>query len=156
MIGHDIARQFKRNTRYMGSQLAGIDHAASLRQPGSGVNCLNWTVGHIVQYRGTVGRVVGVELPSTVGLDRYVQESDPIVEDGPGVVDFAELRDRLAATEDPLVDRMSSMADDRFHQEIESREQTMTRLARVLFLYFHDTLHVGQADIIAGLVRSAD
>lgn len=153
MIGHDIARQFRRNTRYLASQLAGLDHAASLWQPPGGANCLNWTVGHIVQYRGTVGRVIGVGVPGTDGLDRYVQESEPIVEDGPGVVGFDDLLSRLTMTEQPLVDRLSSMADDRFHEEIESREQMMTRLARVLFLYFHDTLHTGQADVTAQLAR---
>lgn len=153
MIGSDLARQFRRNTRYLLGQLDGIDQTQSLTQPDFGANCLNWTLGHIVGYRRNVGRLLGVDITETEGLDRYRQESDPIIGEGPGVVEFSELMTRLEATEAPISNALVAASDARLEEEIESGEHITSRLARLLFLYFHDTLHAGQADVLAEFSR---
>lgn len=153
MISSDLAKQFTRNTRFLANQLEGISHEQSLVQPDFGANCLNWTVGHILQYRGNVASLAGTDLSQTEGLERYARESDPITADGPGVVGFDELLERLAATEEPIDAALSAMTPEQLAETIESGERLLTRQARILFFYFHDTLHVGQADVLAELAK---
>ena len=153
MSGSDLAKQFTRNTRFLAGQLEGISHEQSLVQPDFGANCLNWTVGHILQYRGNVASLVGIELSETQGLDRYARESDPITEDGPGVVALDALMDRLSGTEQPIADALSAMTAEQLAETIESGDRVLSRMSRILFFYFHDTLHVGQADVLAELAK---
>lgn len=155
MIGSDLAKQFTRNTRFLAGQLEGLTHVQSLAQPDFGANCLNWTVGHILQYRGSVASLLGIDLPGTHDLERYARESDPITSDGPGVVGFDELLERLAGTEGPIDAALTSMSEEQLSETIESGDRILTRLARILFLYFHDTLHVGQADVLAEFAKRA-
>ena len=154
-FGSDLGKQFARNTRYLVGQLEGIDHRQSLAQPEFGANCLNWTVGHMLQYRGSVARLLGVDLPQSDGLGRYEQESDPIVEDGPGVVEFSTLLERFSQTEAPIASSLAATTDDQLHEEIVRSERAATLNSRVLFLYFHDTLHAGQADVLGEFSRRA-
>jgi len=154
-FGADLGRGFTRNTRYLTGQLDGIDHRQSLAQPEFGANCLNWTVGHMLQYRGSVAELLGVDLPQSAGLDRYARESDPILEDGPGVLDFGQLLERFAETEQPIAEALSGLPDDGLAEEIVRNERSATLNSRVLFLYFHDTLHAGQADVLAEFSRRA-
>ena len=155
MLGPDLARQFTRNTRFLTGQVEGISHDQSLVQPDFGANCLNWTVGHILQYRANVAALAGIDLPETGGLERYVRESDPVTEDGPGVVSFAALMERLSATEEPIAEALSAMSDEQMAETIETGDRVLTRRSRILFFYFHDTLHVGQADVLAELSKRA-
>ena len=154
-MGEELARQFTRNVRFLEGQLDGISHEQSLAQPGFGANCLNWTVGHMVEYRGGVASLLGVELAASDGLDRYQRESDPITGDGPGVVAFDELMGRLAATDEQLTPALRAVTDAQLAEELESGERRRTRLGRLLFLHFHDTLHAGQADVLAEFSRRA-
>ena len=47
----DITFSLKRNARVVHMQCEGISHEASLTQSEANINCLNWTVGHIVVSR---------------------------------------------------------------------------------------------------------
>lgn len=153
MLGPALARQFTRNTRYLVGQVDGITDQQSLFQPGFGVNCLNWTIGHILQYRGNVASLAGIDLPQTAGLDRYARESDPITEDGPGVIAFSALVERLSETDEPMAAALSSMTDEQLAETIETGDSVHTRQSRILFFHFHDTLHAGQADVLAELSK---
>lgn len=106
----DLSKYFYRNTRIIGMQTSGLTHADSLAQTPYNVNCLNWTVGHILLNRSNTMRELGQD--SSFGeLARYARESDPIVEDGPGVVPLPELLQRLDESQKTLREVFDTVSD---------------------------------------------
>ncbi len=148
----ELAQAFRRNVVYLDQRIAGIGHHASLEQPGGEANCLNWTVGHIAYYRNLVLDHLGVAPVGDEGeLDRYVRESEPILGDGPGVVRFERLVELVNASQEPLDAAMKALGDADLEQVVKRGERHATLGERLFFFYFHDTLHVGQADVLAAL-----
>ena len=94
-----LAKAFGRNTSIVGMQVAGLTHEESLIQTPYNVNCLNWTLGHILVYRDRILTTAGREPQFPAGeLDRYRRESEPILEDGPGVLPLEQLASAIEAS----------------------------------------------------------
>ncbi len=147
-VAEDLATGFLRNTGYLTRQIESIDHDGSLRQV-EGVNCLNWTVGHIVHYRNVVLEML--EAPPIDGLGpRYDRESDPILSDGPGVLAFDVLRSLLEASGEAVAAALRGN-DGNLDRLVMSGDQEAAVGSRIQFYFFHDTLHVGQADVLAAM-----
>lgn len=150
-----LARAFARNTAYLRQKAEGVGHAASLHQPPAEANCLNWTVGHIVHYRNQILAALDAGPVGAGGeLARYEIESEPITADGPGVLDFARLLGMLDESQAALDAALGDAPEAAMADEQMVGERVTTRGSRVFFLYFHDTLHVGQADVLAELARA--
>ncbi len=43
-----LVKAYERNTRIIEMQADGLSHANSLIQTEYNINCLNWTIGHVV------------------------------------------------------------------------------------------------------------
>ncbi len=150
-----LSRAFARNAAYLSSVAADIDHVGSLHQPPASVNCLNWTAGHIVHYRNQILEALGAPAVGDAGeLDRYMIESEPITADGPGVLDFTRLLSLLARSQDALEAALAATTEAVMQERQQIGDRETTRGSRVFFYYFHDTLHVGQADVLAQLARA--
>ena len=147
-VAEDLATGFLRNTGYLTRQIAAIDHDRSLRQIDE-VNCLNWTVGHIVHYRNVVLEML--EASPVVGLGpRYDRESDPVLSDGPGVLPFDTLRGLLEESGEAVAGAIRS-SDGNLDRLVRSGDEEVAVGSRIQFYLFHDTLHVGQADVLAAM-----
>lgn len=147
-VAEDLATGFMRNTGYLSRQIAEIDHDESLRQV-DGVNCLNWTVGHIVHYRNVV--LKELEAPPVDGLgSRYDRESDPISSDGPDVLAFDTLRGLFHESGEAVADAIRS-SDGKLDRLVMAGDREVALGSRLQFYLFHDTLHVGQADVLAAM-----
>ena len=144
---------FGRNVGFLEHLVDGIAHSESLLQPPCEANCLNWTVGHIAAYREVVMHLV--ELPGVAEageLDRYQRESEPIREDGPGVVQLARLVTLLELGGPPLSERLDTMGPEAWRADTVAGDRTTTVAERLTFLYFHDTLHLGHVEILAAMI----
>lgn len=148
-IADDLATGFARNTGYLIRQIEAIDHGTSLVQH-EGVNCLNWTVGHIVNYRNVILHLLGADRIDWTDA-RYDRESEPIIGDGPDVVPFEELKELLSASGEALAKALRESTDMGLQRSVQSGDQGVAVGSRVQFYFFHDTLHVGQADVLAGI-----
>lgn len=148
-IADDLAAGFARNTGYLVRQIEGLDHATSLIQH-EGVNCLNWTVGHIVNYRNVILHLLGADRIDWTDA-RYDRESEPITGDGPDVVPFDEIKELLVASGEALARSLRASTDVDLQRLVESGDQQTAVGSRIQFYFFHDTLHVGQADVLAGI-----
>lgn len=147
---------FDRNVKIVEMQAEGLDHADSLAQTDYEINCFNWTVGHLVATRDALMKTLGREPRFGSKLDRYLRESEPIKEDGPGVVAFDELLGMLRDSQVDLSDALEA-ADDVFLQsEIEVGGRTTTPTARVFFYFFHDSYHAGQTELLRQVAGMAD
>ena len=87
-----LAKDYKRNATIIKWQADSLSHADSLIQTPYRINCLNWVLGHVAEGRDGVLEMIGTDRVADPGeLDRYLYESEPILDDGPGVVSLERL-----------------------------------------------------------------
>ena len=158
MIGpQQLARAFARNTSILKMQTAGLSHEDSLLQTPYNVNCLNWTLGHILVYRERVLTRSGAKQQFVAGeLARYLRESDPITEDGEGVLLLQRLIDAIEASQNAIDASLGGLSDEEFAAESEEDGRTISLAGRLHFDYFHDTYHTGQTEILRQVAGTND
>jgi hypothetical protein len=150
----NVITDFERNRRIIHSQCEGLTHEDSLIQPPFASNCLNWTVGHIVVHRDKVLNALGAEpVFDKSTTERYTNESNPITGDGSDVVPLVDLLTALDTGQDRLATALPA-ADWSASLDLGSRVTTVG--SRVHFLYFHDTYHTGQTELLRALAGRTD
>ena len=153
----ELIKAYERNTRIIELHAEGLSHEDSLAQTPYNINCLNWTVGHIVWYRDVLLEYLGhARTTPEETLERYVRESEPIVEDGPGVLPFAELISLARKSQEELADVLGSMSEGDFAAERTEGDRTRTVGSVVHFNYFHDTYHAGQTELLRQVAGTND
>jgi len=150
----DVVRDFERNRQIIHAQCDGLSQDESLIQPPFRGNCLNWTVGHLVVHRDKILRLLGAEgvLDETT-FDRYNGESDPITGDGP---DVRQLADLLSALDESQARLTTAVAAADLEAPNPGGGKFATVGARLHFLYFHDTYHTGQTELLRSLAGRTD
>lgn len=152
-----LADAFALNVRIMKSQAEGLSHADSLRQPPFRGNCLNWVLGHLLLNRNRVLAVLGQE-PVLDGdtLSRYETGSEPVTGDEDGILTLEELLDGMVAGQEKIAAGLQQASAEDLAQEIQAGERTMTLGRRLFGLYFHDTYHTGQTEMLRQLAGADD
>jgi len=154
----ELIKAYERNTKIIEFHGDGLSHEDSLAQTEFNINCFNWTVGHIVWYRDILLKYLGhSEQTIPAGrAERYAQESEPIVEDGPDVIPFAELLGYARDSQNRLADVLGEMTPSDFAEERTEEDRTRTVASVVHFNYFHDTYHAGQTEILRQVAGVSD
>ncbi len=158
MIGpQQLAKAFARNTAVLKMQTAGLTQEDSLLQTPYNINCLNWTVGHILVYRDRVLTRCGGEPQFAEGdLARYQRESEPITEDGAGVLPLPRLIAAIEASQESIDAWLGGLSDEEFAAESEEDGRMISLAGRLHFDYFHDTYHTGQTEILRQVAGTGD
>jgi len=151
-----LTAAFDRNVALLKTQADGLSHADSLRQPPFRGNCLNWVLGHLAENRDIVLQALGAEPVLGAAADRYARESDPITCDGPGVLPLEELLVVLTRSQEALAAALSRTTEEDLAKEIQRGQRTMPLSERIFFLYFHETYHVGQTELLRQLAGRDD
>ena len=154
----DLVKAYERNTRILELHAEGLSHEDSLAQTEFNINCMNWTVGHIVWYRDVLLEFLG-ESDRTIPADRakrYAQESEPIIEDGPDVIAFADLLGFARQSQEHITRVLGAMTADDLAQERTEGDRTRKLSSVVHFNYFHDTYHAGQTEILRQVAGAND
>lgn len=144
---YDVAHTLKRNARVVHMQCEGITHEASLIQSDANINCLNWTVGHIVESRNGLISALGGDPVATHDLKAYERESEPITGQGPGVVDLADLLAALDETQDRLEALVAGIRPSSWTEPLPGNPKR-TLADQAIFFAWHDTYHTGQTDLL--------
>lgn len=148
LIGH-----FERNRRIVAAQCDGLTHADSLIQPPFAANCLNWTVGHLVVHRDKTLKTMGADgVLDAETFARYTNESDPVFEDGPDIRRLEELLAAMDESQTRLAETIAAADMD----APSGHERFPTVGQRIRFLYFHDTYHTGQTELLRALAGKTD
>jgi hypothetical protein len=131
-------------------QTDGLTHEQSLIQLPFRANCLNWVVGHVLANRRNIIQLLGEENPlPSVNLDHYERESDPILGEENGVLPLEELLDCLEKSQGILTGLLENENVDTLQRPAPYRDRGEKPLAYwLLFLYFHDSYHVGQTELL--------
>lgn len=152
-----LAKAFGRNTSILGMQVAGLTNEESLIQTPYNVNCLNWTLGHILVYRDRILTTAGGNPQFPNGeLDRYQRESEPILEDGSDVLPVEQLAAAIEASQEAINEALGNLFDEDFSAEQEVDGRIVTVAQRLHFDYFHDTYHTGQTEILRQVAGTND
>jgi hypothetical protein len=136
-----LLKQFEMNSWALHSNLEGLTHAESLERPPSGVNSLNWIVGHIVATRAGALRLLKAEpvweeaIAEPYRRGAKQEPSQPLALERL-VSDF----DRSQAG---IVAALGVLPEGAL-QEMGRKEPVGLELA---FLSFHESYHVGQTGI---------
>lgn len=141
-----LGQRFGSNVQILESQAAGLSHADSLLQMPFRANCLNWVLGHLIISRLTIMRLLDLEEKYPISRDelaKYGRDSEPITEDGEGVLPMERLFELLNTTQAHIAARLLELNDD----DLTTPDEKGTTLGqRLLFYYFHDTYHTGQTE----------
>jgi hypothetical protein len=114
-------------------------------------------MGHILVYRDRALSSVGGEPQFPNGeLDRYQRESEPIVEDGPGVLALERLVAGIGSSQEAIDAVVASLTDEQFSEESEIDGRMVSLSRRLHFDYFHDTYHTGQTEILRQVAGRGD
>ena len=151
-----LTEAFARNANVIRMQTEGLTHEDSLRQPLFRGNCLNWVLGHLAQNRDQVLAALGAEPVIGKAGERYRRESDPIMEDGPDVLRLNELLEIFDQSQAALAKALGQATEEYLREEISAGQRTAHRNERLFFLYFHETYHVGQTELLRQLAGKDD
>lgn len=152
-----LSDAFERNRRVIRAQCEGLTHEDSLLQTPYNINCLNWVVGHILDGRNRLVEYLdGEPVLSLERTERYRRESDPISGDGPDVIRLEELLGALDRSQERLAAALARLGPDGLVEEVEVDDHLEQLGRRVHFVYFHDTYHTGQTDLLRQVAGTND
>jgi len=153
----DLAKALERNTRVIEMQAEGLTHADSLLQTNYNINCLNWTLGHIISYRDGMLEMLGEDrVMPTEQSERYARESDPVTEDGPDVLELDVLLGLARVAQDRLGRALAAATDEDLTATIHVGDRATTLGKRLFFGYFHDTYHTGHTELLRQIAGKND
>jgi len=146
----NIAAGFERNLEIIKMQTEGLTHEQSLIQLPFRSNCLNWVVGHVLTNRCNILRLLEAnDIRPCVNLDHYERESQPVTGDEEGVLPLEELITLLEDTQERLEAVLEQESERSLRRMIPYRDRPEQPAAYwIFFLYFHDSYHVGQTEIL--------
>ncbi|MBX0328051.1 DinB family protein [Oscillochloris sp. ZM17-4] len=145
-----MADAYGRNVAIVKMQTKDMSHAESLIQLPFRANCMNWIVGHIITNRNVIMELLGEGAALDKGLaDRYARDSDPLGSDDDGALPLVLMLGALERSQEKLSAALGAMSDEDMDREVVGPGGRTTRLgSALLFLYFHDTYHTGQTEIM--------
>jgi uncharacterized damage-inducible protein DinB len=153
----DYAKMLSNEHEIVLKQTADLSHADSLRQPQPGGNCLNWTLGHLVDNLKTILSILGGEAPGNLpNVERYQHNSDPIRGEGPGVLPLNQLLNAYELLTQTINERLGQMKEEEFEEEIELWGHQTRRGWEAFFFFFHNTYHIGQLEYLRNLAGKLD
>lgn len=138
-----LERQFGIVYDVVERNVEGMTHEQSLARPGSGGNCANWILGHVVDVHNGLMQVLGEDpVWETEQLSRA--GFDPI--EGPeGAIDWDTLRDRFLASRERCLAAVRALTDDALADEFpDPFGGTTDRAGLLVILAFHQGYHAGQ------------
>ena len=141
---------YARNIEIIKMQTENLTHKESLIQLPFRSNCLNWVVGHVLANRCNILGLLGAEdLRPEVNLDHYERESDPVLGEAEGVLLLEKLIHHLEESQLRLTAALEKETKESLQRLAPYRDRPEREVAFwIFFLYFHDSYHVGQTEIL--------
>ena len=146
---------YKTNHWVLTRQADGLTHEDSLLQLPFRGNCFNWVLGHILESRQHVLRLLGIEGTWTDEEGaRYKYDSEPITSaDDPHALPFDRLLADLEQTQTQIADGFDEVS---LAQLAEKNERGRTVAEQLLFMAWHEGYHAGQTEYLRQLAGKDD
>jgi uncharacterized damage-inducible protein DinB len=146
----ELSGFYDRNVQIIKMQADGLTHQESLIQLPFRSNCFNWVVGHLVSNRRNILKLLGAEeFRPDLDIARYDRESNPVLEDGEDVIPLEKLIPLLEEAQAKLAAALEKETEETLQRSTPYRDRAEQTVAYWLFfLFFHDSYHVGQTEIL--------
>ena len=152
-----LAESFAMNLSIIQMQTKGLSHQDSLVQTPYNINTLNWVLGHIAVYRDRILQLLGERpLLSEVETKLYQRDSQPLDIDDEKVIWLERMLEVLARGQEIISERLAQLTDADLAQPVQVGDRSMPVSDRLFFLYFHDTYHTGQTDLLRQVAGKND
>ena len=153
----DLITAYERNLGITKRQVEGLSHQDCLLQPPFRGNCMNWVLGHIAGDRNQVLGLLGEKpLLSKSEVARYGYGSEPVCEDGEGILTMEKLLDVLERSQEGIAAGLRRMGPQDLAQDAQSHLGTTTLGQLLFFRYWHESYHVGQTELLRQLAGTDD
>ena len=144
-----LAESYALNTHIVQLQTDGLTHDESLIQTPYNINSLNWVLGHIAVNRDRVLKLLGENtLLSEAETARYRSESEPIRADGEGVIPLERLLEIINQGQGSISQTLGELKPEALEINVKVDGDDKPLGSRLFGLYFHDTYHTGQTDLL--------
>lgn len=153
----ELAQAYERNLGIVEEQVKGLTHEQCLIQLPFRGNCMNWVLGHMAETRSSVCKSLGqgtVMTPEEAG--RYGHGSEPVCGPGPGVLPLDRLLEILRESQKRINAALPAMTEKDLNEMVKDHRGRVTLANRLVFLYFHDTYHTGQTELLRQLAGTND
>ena len=145
-----LASSLGRNVQIIKNQVDGLSHEDCLIQLPFRGNCMNWIIGHLVLNRNNILILIEAEsLIDPISVERYKRDSDPITEESSDILSLDILMELLDQAQGNIANLLQGMTPDKLQRKVAffgNREMTVGEW--LIFFYFHDSYHTGQAEIL--------
>ena len=153
----ELAQAYERNLHIIEEQVKGLAHEQCLLQPPFRGNCMNWVLGHMAETRSSVCKSLGQgEVMTAEEANRYGHGSKPVCGEEPGVLPLARLLEILRETQKRINAALPLLQDEDLNKKVKDHRGEVTLANRLVFLYFHDTYHTGQTELLRQLAGTND
>jgi hypothetical protein len=153
----DLVDNFGLNVKIIQKQTQGLSHADSLLQLPFRGNNLNWILGHILSGRDFILELLGEPpLLSEQQRARYDTGAPPLSSSSRSAIPLETLLLLLERSQEIIEGSLPSLPAEELSREIEVGEQKMSVALRIFGLYFHETYHTGQTEILRQLAGKDD
>ena len=144
-----LADSFALNTRIIQMQTEDLRHADSLVQTPYNINSLNWVLGHIAVNRDRVLSALGeATILSENETSRYKRGSEPVQTEDDIIIPLERLVEIIVRGQELITATLSRQTPGQLAAEIQIHDSTTTLAERLFGIYFHDTYHTGQTDLL--------
>lgn len=150
MNANDLAMMYEMSYGAISRNLEDVTQQESLVRPPAG-NCLNWVLGHIVVYRGSMLKILG-RRPVLDGARAIPYQRGSHPDGTEQYLDLATLRGMLADAHSELIPAVSGLADAELAQNVPeefNRPPLAGSIGNALGrLSFHESYHAGQIGLL--------
>jgi hypothetical protein len=150
MNANDLARMYEISYGAINRNLEDVTHEESLVRPPAG-NCLNWVLGHIVIYRGTMLKIID-RRPVFEGEHAALYQRGSHPDGSEHYLDLATLRGFLSDAHQEFIPALSALSDEELAGNVPeefNRPPLAGSISNALArLSFHESYHAGQIGLL--------
>lgn len=153
----ELLEAFARNLNLIQQQTKGLSHEQCLLQLPFRGNCMNWVLGHIAETRNSLLKTLG-EKPILTEKEcaRYGHGSEPVCADGEDVIKLERLLSILHHSQERIAVALPRLTAEDLAKKVKDHRGEVTLGNRLFFIYFHETYHTGQTELLRQLAGTND
>jgi uncharacterized damage-inducible protein DinB len=154
---NELLEAFARNLNIIQQQTKGLSHEQCLLQPPFRGNCMNWVLGHIAETRNSLLKTLGEKpILTEAECKRYGHGSEPVCADGEGAIKLDRLLSLLQQSQERIAVALPRLAPEDLTKMVKDHRGDVPLGNRLFFLYFHETYHTGQTELLRQLAGTND
>lgn len=144
-----LKTSFSTSYRVLQRNTDGVTHEESLFQPQPAGNCMNWVLGHVVESRNDILRLLKAEpIWTAEEAGPYVRGAEPM-RDAARARPFATLLDDLDRSQERLMARLDTLTSADLAAPSGMGDNSVEQMLG--FLQFHESYHTGQIGLLRRL-----